>query len=119
MGTQFGQNCLCLPVGRAKAHVPGVLIMFPCALPWEEEPKDRLLLQNLMAIRITPDSFIPESRTSTQSPTHPTSWLFWWGLQRATGVFGGRVHLLSLPSIQQMLLAYCLGAGRADCWKSS
>ena len=57
MGTQFGQNCLCLLVGRAKAHIPGVLIMFPCALPWEEEPKDRLLLQNLMAIRITPDSY--------------------------------------------------------------
>ena len=24
MGTQFGQNCLCLLVGRAKAHIPGV-----------------------------------------------------------------------------------------------
>ena len=56
MGAQFAQNYLCLLVGRAKAHIPGVLIMFPCALPWEEEPKDRLLLQNLMAIRITPDS---------------------------------------------------------------
>ena len=77
MGTQFGQNCLCLLVGRAKAHIPGVRIMFPCALPWEEEPKERLLLQNLMAIRITPDS-CPIQRTSTQSPTQPTSWLFWW-----------------------------------------
>ena len=64
MSTQFGQNCLCLLVGRAKAHIPGVLIMFPCALPWEEEPKDRLLLQNLMAIRITPDSY------PNQAPPH-------------------------------------------------
>ena len=97
MGTQFGQNCLCLLVGRAKAHIPGVLIMFPCPLPWEEEPKDRLLLQNLMAIRITPDSCPIHTRiTRLHTVPHPSRILvvlvgpvegqeskglcLWWGL---------------------------------------
>ena len=31
MGTQFGQNCLCLLVGRAKAHIPGVRAKGPPA----------------------------------------------------------------------------------------
>ena len=30
--------------------------MFPCALPSKEEPEERLLLQNLMVIRITPNA---------------------------------------------------------------
>ena len=87
--------------------------MFPCALPWEEEPKDRLpsfAESNGHTNHTIHARFIHESRTSTQSPTHPTSWLLWWDLQRVTGVFGGRVHLPSLPSVQQMLPAYSLTA---------
>ena len=106
MGAQFAQNYLCLLVGRAKAHIPGVLIMFR-----EEEPRDRLLFAesngHTNCARFMSDSY-------TQSPTHSTSWLFWWGLERATGVFGGRVHLPSLPSIQPASNRCCLPTASAQ-----
>ena len=44
--------------------------MFPCALPWEEERKDRLLL---LAIRITPDSCPIHTRsTRLHTVSHQT-----------------------------------------------
>ena len=102
---------------RARAHIPGVLLMFPCALPWGEEPKDRLPLQNLMAIRITPDSCPMHTRIMhLHTVSHPShilvllvgpvegDWRLWC-----------KVHLPSLPSIQQMLL----GVEWAHCWKSN
>ena len=72
MDALLGRNYFFL-VGRAKAHIPGARIMFPCALPWEEEPKDRRLLQNLMAIRITPASCPIHARiTRLHTISHPS-----------------------------------------------
>ena len=105
----------------AKVHIPRHQCSHVLSLPWEEEPKDRLLLQNR---HTNHTRFISESRTSTQSPTlpHPGGFggacrapLACTVFKRAVplvhlGVVGRRVHLPSLPSNQQILLAYCLTA---------
>ena len=87
-------------MGRAKAHIPGVLIMFPCPLPWEEEPKDHLLLQNLMAIRITPDSYPNHAPPHSLPPIpHP-------------GCFGGACRGPLEPLVEECICLVCPASNR-------
>ena len=107
-GIQLGQ-IVGLLVGRAKAHIPGVP-MFPCALPWEEEPKDRLLLQNLMPIRITPDSY-PNHAPPHSLPPIPQ-----------TGLVGpGPLVCAVVTRVVPLVGCGVFGTAQkwAHCWKST
>ena len=79
--------------------------------PWEERPKDRFFLKSSVAIRTTPVNarFIPESRASTQPPTHPNIVVV------AVGLAEGHWRVVSLVRLGGL----GLGAEVAEWWKSS
>ena len=109
MGTQFGQNCLS-SCGKSKGSHPrgthNVPVCSPLGRRAKEPPSFAESNGHTNHTRLMPDSYPNHAppHSLPPSPTHPTSWMFWWGLQRATGVFGGECICLVCPASNRCCL---------------